>query len=838
MPSARLLAAVLGAVLAASVPASTAPFAALHGLPPDQVSPFPGAWYGFRNGYQNQGRAPVAARALFATPSSRPLWKHETGGLIWGTPILDGQGNVYVGSADKVFYALSPAGAVRWTYTLPDAGDSLIDSAATLTPGGLVVVPGGDGTLYALHQDSGAVAWTFDAYHAGDHDGGVTVNSFEGNVTLGPDGNLYAGNDNGHFYSLTPDGQERWSFGTGMMIWSAAAFAPDGSWVAFGSLDNRLYVLDTATGEELASFKVAGEIKASPVVDAEGRIYFGAADFSFRCVELVDGFWGGKKLKQVWRYDVAGDLYSSAALADGKVVFGSHDGYLYALTLDGELAWRYGAHARISGSPLVTEDGVVIVGAKDGKLYAIDLEAGTRIWSVKLAPGQRKVNLDSSPAMDQTGRVVLGSYDGHIYTLPVEWPLQNAGDPRVDTDPGPDLPDFGGAVPLDGATLRSLGDDGSLAAEPAGQVAPHAPLTFQVVTHEEGAYVPNAALAASGLAVTVDPPTPVDVVIASDSYRVNLVPKTFWQPDTTYTVTITGRVYHRGNPFVDLIKWWNLTPLSYQAQFTTGPAAPALPPAEVTRRFAIRGLYAIQPEILDTLIPAALDGQAFVASEVFADHARGRAGLVVLPGFPQPDGSVTLRPAPEKAFHLDGDLSGGEIAVAGKLNMAAMGGTIPFTPFRFRGRLTEEGVEDGSFFATANVWQIKGNGGTYTGISWQALDDMADTWLRLQAFGSLQGKRMASEAPPAQVLDSAWSSSKALELTLEVTEPFAGEHLVTVAFWDEAEGRIAASATVVVGGEGATTPAGNLVVGFEGLKRSKLMGLSRAVLFDGVALSQ
>lgn len=797
-----------------------------------------GAWVGFRNGFQNTGRSPVSVRPLFPGASGRQPWSHPTQGLIWGTPVIDAAGNVYVGSADKVFYALTASGQVRWTYTLPDAGDSLVDSAAALTPNGLVVVPGGDGTLHALRQSDGQRAWSFDAYHAGDHDSGVTVNSFEGNVTLGPDGNLYAGSDNGHLYSLDLEGHERWNFRTGMMIWSAPAFAPDGSWMAFGSLDNHLYLLDPATGAEIARYEASGEIKSSPAVGSDGAIYLGASDFTFRCLELRPGHLWGQRLATRWKVATGGDIYSSAALADGKVVFASHDGYLYCRTEAGDPVWRYGIHDRISGSPLITADGVVIVGAKNGKLYAIDLESGERLWSFKVVPGHRKVNLDSSPAMDATGRIVLGSYDGRVYAVPVEFPPQHPDDPRVDLDPGADVPDFGGAVPPDGATLRVMGPDGSLHAAPPEPLAPHQGLTFRVVGHDQGAFAPNTAVAVAGLKVTVDPPLPVEVVLASDSYRVNVYPKAFWAPGTRYTLKVRGRTYRRGNPFVDLIKWWNLPAFEFQTSFDTAAAAPPLPMPTDGRllRYAVRGLYAIQPEILDTLIPAALEGQGYQASVAFVDPGRGRVGMVVLPGFPQPDGSVTLRPAPEKAFVVDGDLAGGDLRAAGKLNMAAMGGTIPFTPFRISGRLLEDRIEGGRFHATADVWRIKGNGGTYTGISWAALDDMADSRLRLQAMGTLEGSRLPPLDHGVVQLGHGWTGKTGLELTLRLGRPLEGAHLVSVAFWDQDRGAMSGHATVALGAPGGSLPAGPVQVRFPGLKRSALQGARLAVLFDGEAV--
>ena len=53
-------------------------------------------------------------------PRSRPdrhrtaLWRFQTGKGIFSTPVIDGDGNVYIGSADRTFYAIDRDGTVRW----------------------------------------------------------------------------------------------------------------------------------------------------------------------------------------------------------------------------------------------------------------------------------------------------------------------------------------------------------------------------------------------------------------------------------------------------------------------------------------------------------------------------------------------------------------------------------------------------------------------------------------------------------------------------------------------------------------------------------------------------
>ncbi|MBI4862334.1 MAG: PQQ-binding-like beta-propeller repeat protein [Candidatus Riflebacteria bacterium] len=812
-------------------------FRSLHGLSGPrgrEIPQGPGAWYEFRNGPQNRGVSPFAIRDL--PGGQRAPWAFATKGLIWGTPVIDHEGNIYVGSADKVFYGLTAGGQKRWAYTLPDAGDALVDSAAVLTPDGLVVVPGGDGKLHALKKETGELVWRFAAHHASDHESGVKVNSFEGNVTLGPDGLLYAGSDNGYLYCVDPAGRERWSFRTGFMIWSAVAFCPDGRWLTFGSLDGRLYVLDRSTGACLASFKAGGEFKGSPAVAEDGRIFAGNADFSFRCLELSTGTFGQTYLREVWRLPTRGEIYSSPAIKDGRVVFASHDGYLYCATLDGKLSWRYGIHQRVSASPLITADGVVMVGAKNGKLYAVDLATGLRLWSFKTAPGMAKVNLDSSPALTPDGIVVAGSYDGRLYGVPVEYPATHPDDPRCQLDPGPDLPEFGQDVPMDGATLRFQDDQGQFPAGPAEEVSPVALLTYRLVARRGGQLISNAAMATCGLRVRVEPPDPVEMIVSSDGYSLTLAPGRFFRPGTSYRVTIEGRYYERGNPFVDLLKWFNLPLFTATTTFRVRASGGPLPVAGPTTvpAYGIRKMYIYQPEILDTLIPAAMEGQAFIATVPYVCEPAGTLSMLLLPAYPRPDG-VVLRAAPEKVFVMNGRFQGDRVAVEGDFTMSAMGSTIPFAPLRFYGRLTQDRIEEGRIHASASVLAIKGNGSTYTGLSWSSLDDLADAGLRLQALGTIQGERIPSTPVPVKLCLTRWLDAHTLAVELDLERPLDQDHLLTALVVDTGIGRVTGQTTVVLprnSGPGAVTA----TVGRLSRSLATSPGVRLQILVDGQPL--
>ena len=391
------------------------------------------------------------------------------GGLIWGTAVASGA-SVFVGSTNRRFCRVDVGQknelTVAWTYTVPpERADTLIDSAASLSPDGRqVVVPGGDGRLHALDAATGALQWRFSAHSDGDsdasaalgggggvsderHDSGVVVNSFEGNVRHSADGaRVYAGCDNAAFYCVdAATGRQLWRFDTGMMIWTVAALM-DGL-VLFGSLDGTLYALDALDGRLVAKHVTGGEIKSSPlaldgsvfVCNSNGRVQRLALSVSAR---REHGGAAAATFEPVWAYEAGAEVYGSPALcaATGTLVVTDMLGGVAALDArDGSLRWRRETFGYVAGSPVVTADGVVVVGTSAGWLLALSVRDGVPVGALVLANGRVaplvlspdasrrsrpdrskgiRTALNASPIVLPGGTVVVGSYDGHAYVVP------------------------------------------------------------------------------------------------------------------------------------------------------------------------------------------------------------------------------------------------------------------------------------------------------------------------------------------------------------------------------------------------------------------------------------
>lgn len=96
-------------------------------------------------------------------------------------------------------------------------------------------------------------------------------------------------------------------------------------------------------------------------------------------------------LKSVWQADVGGRL-SSVVIADGKLFVSSIDIHT-VLALDagtGKIAWRYTAGGRVDSPPTIWQ-GRVLFGSADGYVYCLRASDGALAWRYLAAPEDRRL---------------------------------------------------------------------------------------------------------------------------------------------------------------------------------------------------------------------------------------------------------------------------------------------------------------------------------------------------------------------------------------------------------------------------------------------------------------
>jgi outer membrane protein assembly factor BamB len=143
---------------------------------------------------------------------------------------------------------------------------------------------------------------------------------------------------------------------------------------------------------------------SSPAV-ADGKVYVGSDDNRTYALNATTG-------ALVWNYTTGGAVDSSPAVADGKVYVGSDDNRTYALNATtGALVWNYTTGGAVDSSPAVV-GGIVYVGSHDNRTYALNASTGVQVWNYTTGNFIRF----SSPAV-VGGIVYVGSLDGNVYAL-------------------------------------------------------------------------------------------------------------------------------------------------------------------------------------------------------------------------------------------------------------------------------------------------------------------------------------------------------------------------------------------------------------------------------------
>ncbi len=499
-------------------------------------------WPTFRRDHRN-----TACSKLSAEYQGDHPWTFSTGKGIFSTPVIDRNGDIYFGSADHYFYSLLPDGRLKWKFKTGE----IIDSAAALPAfrphnQDTVVVPSGDGFLYCLETRTGEQVWKFDG---NEELKGHFNNWFEGNVAVGPDGTLYAGNTNFRYYALTRQGNLKWTYQTGSNAWSIAGIAPDGT-IIWGSCDTFIHGV-SQQGKRKWRKRTLGFISASAAIGLDGTAYLGSFDSYLYAINARTG-------KVTWRFKTNDHIYASAALLEDQnqtrlILVGSTDGILYAVNPAGELAWSFDSGAPIRSSPVLGraprgEPGwIVYFGNGAGKIYALHTGDGSRRWSYDTTVDTPELvdrsDLNGSPALGETG-LYIGGEHGRLCYLPYDYPLHHR-DPRGSTAPGEDLPE-------EAVSLVFVSPGGRLQPAPPEQIPASTLLTFQLLVRKQGSTLPARLnnppfnQGKTGLQVRTEPEVPLTIQISADGRFLHLIPQTILDPGTPLKIHLEGNCYLGG----------------------------------------------------------------------------------------------------------------------------------------------------------------------------------------------------------------------------------------------------------------------------------------------------
>jgi outer membrane protein assembly factor BamB len=657
--------------------------AACSSSPPQLPVAADSPWPKFRADARQTGRGDIKPTVGGAA------WSFPTGGGVFSSPVVDGDGTVYIGSADRTLYAIARDGTVKWSFQTGE----IIDSAPLLDDRGRVYVGSGDGHVYAFDAKTGAMQW---AFAADAPSGRAIINWFEGNVAIGRDGTLYAGDDNFHFYAIDREGAQRWSEEMPDQTWSSPAVDVASGKLYVGNnamlsvLGSNLWAFDHAGGQTWKQSTSNGSIAASPLLTEHGLLVVGGFD---GYVHGIDA----KSTQEVWTFAARDHIYASAAeLADGTVVVPSADGTIYALDpATGATRWQYDTLAPIRSSPAIDGDGNIYVGTGDGRLLVVNAD-GTPRWSIHLIADPRD-DMNASPALG-TDAIYVAGESGEVFAIPYDYCLHGDGlsDARC-SQTGEGLPD-------DVVALWSTTPLGSTAATPAQTIDPNAPLVLSLVARAQGANQ-LALVDSASVAVTVTPANSVTTTVSADRRFVVIAPSPRFFGDASGAVSIHVTASYLVNPTRDGLAMSGGDPggaIDQTFHFTlTPPPANEYPIVAATAgsnatTFEMRRLAAPLPTLLPSYNQIGFDSLRYLVGIV--DGSAGHYVAWVIGATVDSAGNAIVDPTTHGVFALDVDYNAGALTLAagGGFSLVAMGATITFQTFRLSAMVASDGSVPGT----------------------------------------------------------------------------------------------------------------------------------------------
>lgn len=384
-------------------------------------------------------------------PDPRLLWTFQASAPIYyGSPALSpDHTTVYFGTscprygewhADHTFYAVQIAdGRLRWTLSL---GSREVRSSPAVTPDGSIafLVQEHDTTgvnvlrdlLYLVAPDA-RVIWTRNVNHTPL---GAEVGLAA--PAIGPDGTIYVAGD--ALYAWRPDGTLKWkAFDPAPEeLRNSPVVGADGT-VYFAYHNIPLTALDPVDGRALwtRSLGVNDHCFASPAIGADGTLYVATNPGVVYAVSIAGAL--------LWTFDAAAAGYpgtmrsSPAVAADGSIYLGTNSGspasVLLALTPAGALKWAFEPsdlppdvppeHLDIYSSPAIGSDGTIHFGQEFGRVFAVAPEDGAHLWHAVTAQGIAW----SSPAITYTGVLMIGDLSGTLSAFQADSRGLQAGAP-------------------------------------------------------------------------------------------------------------------------------------------------------------------------------------------------------------------------------------------------------------------------------------------------------------------------------------------------------------------------------------------------------------------------
>ncbi len=244
-----------------------------------------------------------------------------------------------------------------------------------------------------------------------------------------------------------------------------------------GTLSGEVHCFDLKTGKKEWTYKsvevvadndIAPGFNAALALDDE-TVFVGDDFGTFHAIVRKTG-------KKRWIFETEGEIVGGAQVVGDKVIFGSHDGFLYCFNAKtGEEVWRAETHGPVNATPTIAgkytfttgcdqpvlrvfdiengttakevplealllaaaavENNTLYFGSDGGGVFALDWETPSEVWGFEIP--KRSQQIRSSPAVTPEF-VIIGSRDKHVHCInrktgELKWSFPTRG--RIDSSP-------------------------------------------------------------------------------------------------------------------------------------------------------------------------------------------------------------------------------------------------------------------------------------------------------------------------------------------------------------------------------------------------------------------